>query len=77
MSFDVNLPAINHPEVASDKNRLTGLFLTNYCKALSDAFRKNKDFHNRMNTEGESIGRLKQYITRLLSKKQGVHFLWK
>ena len=38
MGFDVNLPAIDHPEVASDKNRLTRLFLTNYCKALSDAF---------------------------------------
>ena len=47
MFFDVNLSAVDHPEVTPDKNRLTRLFLTkNYCKALSDAFKKNKEFHN-------------------------------
>ncbi len=47
MSFNVNLPAVDHLEVAPDKNRLTRLFLTNYCKALSDAFRKNVDYHKK------------------------------
>ena len=59
MRFDINLPSIDHLEVASDKNRLTEIFLTNYCKALSNAFRKNKDFHNEKYMRVESIGRLK------------------
>ena len=77
MSFDVNLPAINHSEVASDKNRLTRLFLTNYCKALSDAFIMNVNFHKNESKMVESTGRLKQYITRFLSKKTGHHFFRK
>ena len=72
MSFDVNLPAINHLEVAPDKNRLTRIFLTNYCKALSDAFNENINVHKMKIIAFESTGRLKQYITRFLSKKQGI-----
>lgn len=77
MSFDVNLPAINHSEVAPDKNRLTRLFLTNYCKALSDAFNENINVHKMKIIAFESTGRLKQYITRFLSKKTGHHFFRK
>ena len=46
MPFDVNLSAINHPEVTSDADRSTRLFLTDYCKALSNAFDCKCDFHN-------------------------------
>ena len=50
MCFDVNLAAINHPEVASDTDRLASrLFLTDYCEALSNADNLNENFHLIMN----------------------------
>ena len=48
MRFDVNFPAADHSEVASDADPFTGLFLTNYCKALSNAFNDDMNFHNKM-----------------------------
>lgn len=48
MRFNVNRTAVNHFEMASDTNQFTGLFLTNYCKALSDAFKMNVNFHKKM-----------------------------
>ena len=59
MCFDVNLAAINHPEVASDANRLAArLFLTDYCEALSRALNCNVDFHKNEVLKSESKGRL-------------------
>ena len=46
MRFDVNFPAGNHSEVASDTDPFTRLFLTNYCKALSRACFGEYNFHN-------------------------------
>ena len=47
MCFDVNFPAVNHPEMASDSDSFTGLFLTYYCKALSSVrYCKSYFFHN-------------------------------
>ena len=45
MRFDVNFPAAGHPKVASDADSFTGLFLTDYCKALPNAFFNDNDFH--------------------------------
>ena len=45
MRFDVNSPAADHSEVASDADSFTGLFLTDYCKALPNAFCDDNDFH--------------------------------
>ena len=67
MSLDVNLAAINHPEVASDTNRLAlRLFLTDYCKALSCALICNCDFHKIEILKPESKERLEiEYSIRL------------
>ena len=46
MRFDINIPAINQPEVASDMDLFTRLFLTYYCKALSRACFGEYNFHN-------------------------------
>ena len=71
MSFDVNLPATDHPEVASDADSFTGLFLTNYCKALSRAFIIIKDFHKHEVLSTESKGRLViEYSIRFSSKNR-------
>jgi len=48
MSFHIDLLAINHPEVTSDENSLTRLFLTDYSKALSDALNENVNIHSNM-----------------------------
>lgn len=48
MRFDVNFPAAYHSEVASDAYSFTRLFLTDYCKALSNAFNDKMNFHNKM-----------------------------
>jgi len=48
MSFHIDLPAIYHPEVTSDENCLTRLFLTDYSKALSDAVSENVNIHCKM-----------------------------
>ena len=46
MGLDVNLTATNHSEVTSDTDRLAvRLFLTNYCKALSNVSYLNENFH--------------------------------
>ena len=42
-------------EVASDADRFTGLFLTYYCKALSNAFDDKMDFHNKKNRVSISL----------------------
>ena len=50
MCFDVNLAPSDHSEVASDADRLAaGLFLTEYCEALSNADNLNENFHFAMN----------------------------
>jgi len=48
MSFHIDLLPINHPEVTSDENSPTRLFLTNYSKALSSAFDEDEYFHKMM-----------------------------
>jgi len=47
VSFHIDLPAIEHSEVTSDTDSLSGLFLTDYCKALSGTL-FNDDFHTQM-----------------------------
>ena len=65
MCFDVNFPAVNHPEMASDSDSFTGLFLTYYCKALSSVrYCKSYFFHNE-NWKVENKERLViEYSTR-------------
>ncbi len=71
MGFDVNLAAINHPEVASDIDRLASrLFLTDYCKALSCALICNCDFHKIEINKPESKERLVIEYSIRLDKKQ-------
>lgn len=66
MRFDVNLPATDHPEVASDADSFTGLFLTNYCKVLSGARFCKSYFHLNEILECESKERLViEYSIRL------------
>ena len=48
MSLHIDFPAVSHPEMAYDTNAFAGLFLTDYCKALSRAFCADNDFHNYM-----------------------------
>lgn len=46
VSFHINLPAVDHAEVASDENGLARLFLIDYSKALSNAIdTKDNNFH--------------------------------
>ncbi len=78
MSFDVTLPAINHLEVAPDKNRLTRLFLTNYCKALSDAFKMNVNFHKKMKVKRlRARGGLNSTSPAFFQKKTGYYLFRK
>ena len=66
MRFDVSFPAINHPKVASDADPFTGLFLTNYCKALSRACFGEYNFHDFEKFNVESKERLEiEYSIRL------------
>ena len=66
MRFDVNFPAADHSEVASDTDSFTGLFLTNYCKALSRAFNCKCEFHKNEFLKSESKERLViEYSIRL------------
>ena len=66
MRFDVNFPAADHSEVASDADPFTGLFLTNYCKALSRACFGEYNFHNFEIFNVESKERLEiEYSIRL------------
>lgn len=48
MRFDVNFPAADHSEVASDTDSFSRIFLTDYCKALSNAFDDKMNSHNKM-----------------------------
>ena len=66
MRFDVNLPATDHSEVASDTDSFTRLFLTDYCKALSRACFCEYNFHNNERFNAESKERLViEYTIRL------------
>ena len=66
MRFDVNSPAADHSEVASDTDSFTGLFLTYYCKALSRACFGEYNFHNNERFNAESKERLViEYTIRL------------
>ena len=66
MRFDVNFPAADHSEVASDTDSFTGLFLTDYCKALSRACFCEYNFHNNERFNAESKERLViEYTIRL------------
>ena len=70
MGFNVNLSAVDYPEVASDTNPLTWLFLTHYCKALSRAFDCKSNFHVYEIWMPESRERLViEYSTRLDTKQ--------
>ena len=69
MRSDVNLPVADHPEVASDTDSFTRLFLTDYCKALSRAFNCKCEFHKNEFLKSESKERLEiEYTIRFLSK---------
>ena len=69
MRFDVNFPAIYQSKVASDTDSFTGLFLTDYCKALSRACFGEYNFHNFEIFNVESKERLEiEYTIRFLSK---------
>lgn len=66
MRFDVNFPATDHSEVASDTDSFTRLFLTDYCKALSRACFCEYNFHNNERFNAESKERLViEYTIRL------------
>ena len=66
MRFDVNFPAADHSEVASDTDSFTGLFLTDYCKALSRACFGEYNFHDFEIFNVESKERLEiEYSIRL------------
>ena len=66
MRFDVNLPVADHPEVASDTDSFTRLFLTNYCKAPSRVRICNSNFHFTEIKKTENKGRLvTEYSIRL------------
>ena len=58
MRSDVNLSAVNHPEVAFDTDWFTRLFLTYYCKALSRVRFCKNDFHLGEIWKFENKGRL-------------------
>ena len=74
MRFNVNFPAISHPEVASDADPFTGLFLTDYCKALSRAFNCKVDFHKNQDLESESRERfIIEYSIRLNKNRASIH----
>ena len=45
VSSHIYLLAIDYPEMASDKNSSMRLFLTDYCKALSNAVCLDVDLH--------------------------------
>ena len=71
MRFDVNFPAADHPKVASDADSFTGLFLTNYCKALSRACSCEYNFHDYERFNVESKERLLiEYAIRFFSKNR-------
>ena len=71
MRFDVNFPTVDHSEVASDADRFTGLFLTYYCKALSNAFDDKMDFHNKMiNSYLRALGGLSSTPSDLFQKNR-------
>ena len=73
MRFYVNFPAISHPEVASDVDTFTRLFLTNYCKALSNAFSNDNDFHIVMiNSSLRALGGLHSSTPSVFFKKDRV-----
>ena len=66
MRFDVNFPAADHSEVASDADSFTRLFLTDYCKALSRVRFCNSNFHFAEIKKTENKGRLiTEYSIRL------------
>ena len=66
MRFDVNFPAVDHFEVATDTDLFTRLFLTDYCKALSRACFCEYNFHNNERFNAESKERLViEYTIRL------------
>ena len=49
MSLHIDFPAAGHPKMASDNDVVfVELVLTDYCKALSRAFRFDDDFHINM-----------------------------
>lgn len=62
--FNINLSSIDHSIMAFDSNWLVGLFLTNYCKALSRAFDCKGDFHKNEVIKTESRERLEKYSIR-------------
>ena len=69
--FNVNFPTINHPKVASDADSFTGLFLTDYCKALSRACFCEYNFHDFEKFNVESKERLLiEYTIRFFSKNR-------
>ena len=66
MRFNVNFPAADHSEVASDADKFTRLFLTNYCKAPSRVRICNSNFHFTEIKKTENKGRLvTEYSIRL------------
>ena len=69
MRFNVNFPATDHSEVASDADSFARLFPTYYCKALSRAFIIIKDFHKHEVLSTESKERLVTEYSTSLSKK--------
>ena len=74
MCFNVNLFAVNHFEMASDANRLTGLFITDYCKAFSRVRFCKSDFHFVESWMFENKGRLAiEYSIRLDKNRTITH----
>ena len=71
MRFDVNFPAADHSEVASDTYSFTRLFLTNYCKALSRACSCEYNFHDYERFNVESKERLLIEYAIRFSQKTG------
>ena len=65
MRLDENLSTVYHPEMTTNSNWFTELFLTDYCKALSCARFCNDNFHVIEIKKSESKVRLLiEYIIR-------------
>jgi len=76
VSFHIDSPAIDHPEVTSDTDSLSGLFLTDYCKALSHAVRGNNYFHiHVVLCKLRARSGFNSTSSVIFQKKQGIYFL--
>lgn len=76
MSLDVNLPAVDHTEMTSNKNRSMQLFLTFYRKALSIATNINLDvYHFCLFSNLRAMGGLDRSTHPLIKEKRSTIYV--